>query len=169
MPEMLVAVAVAAILGGFIWSVYAFGTRNFQALFNYAEMENQARYALDVISSEVRAAQDITNYTAQGIWLRDTDGSSLRYVYNPTNKTLSRIKGTNTRTLLTGCDNLVFAMFERTPNTNSMGVTTWDLPAVTNVAEAKMLQVSWECSRNILGQKQQTKSVVMAQVALRLK
>jgi type II secretory pathway component PulJ len=167
MPEMLVTVAVTAILGGFIWTVYAFGTRNFQALANYADMEAEARYALDLLSAEVRSAQDVTNFTSQGLWFRDGDGQSLRYVYDSTNKVLVRQKGAASKTLLTGCDTLSFALFERTPTTNALGDPCWDLEATTNARAAKMLQVSWEASRSILGQKQQTKNVVMAQVGIR--
>jgi hypothetical protein len=74
--------------------------------------------------------------------------------------------GTTTRVLLTECDRWDFKLFTRAPNVTSTNIVfnpTQDLNA------CKLIDMSWKCSRTILGQPVNTESVQTAKVVLRNK
>jgi len=69
-----------------------------------------------------------------------------RAAINPAARTLSRSKGATNKVLLTECDALQFSIFQRNP----VGGTYDQYPTAT-IADTKLVQVTWTCSRMILG------------------
>jgi len=76
---------------------------------------------------------------------------------------VTRTIGTTNTVLLTQCDFLNFDISQRNPSNN---FTFYPCPA-TNVSIAKLIDVSWRCSRQILGAKINTESVQTAKIVIR--
>jgi len=64
--------------------------------------------------------------------------------------------------MVTGCDSLQFWIYQHTPRSNSFDC--YDPAYVTN---ARLVQVTWTCSRQMLGVKANTELVESAKIALR--
>jgi len=127
-------------------------------------METDSRNALDTMTKDIRQATYLTAFTTNSLTFNDYDGLPLVFTYSPTAKTLSKIKGSYTKVLLTGCDSLTFSIFQRTP----VGGSDAAYPA-SSTATAKMIQVQWLCSRKILGHTANTESVQTAKIVIRKK
>jgi hypothetical protein len=68
--------------------------------------------------------------------------------------------------VLTGCDRWKVWLYNRAPNINS---TNLSFNPATSLANCKLVNMSWKCSRTILGSKINTESVQTAQIVLRNK
>ena len=91
--------------------------------------------------------------------LRPT-GRQPRYI--PQTKALTRTKGGVTQTNLTDCDFLEFSIFQRTPSND-----TFQPYSITNVAETKLIELTWRCSRKILGTTANSESMQSAKIVIR--
>ena len=113
------------------------------------------------MSSPMRRRPD-RDATSQLI-LTNMDGTSLSYTYNPNAGTVSRQWGADNNVLLTGCDYFCFNVFQRNP-TNQFW---FPYDCSTNAYMTKLVNVSWKCSRKILGAKVNTESVQTAKITIR--
>ena len=99
-------------------------------------------------------------------------GVGTRYTWNGTDRTLICAKtGQPAETYLTECERWDFALYQRTPQSNQTNVF---FPATNRFGTpdpslCKLIDMSWKCTRSILGQKANTESVQTAQVVLRNK
>jgi len=109
-------------------------------------------------------ANSLISYSATNLALADFDGNPLTFAYDPANKALIRTKNGVAKTLLTGCDSLQFSIFQRTPSGGN-----GDFYSTTNVSECKLVQMSWTCSRTMLGIKANTETMQTAKVMMRNK
>jgi hypothetical protein len=77
--------------------------------------------------------------------------------------------GEASQTLLTGCDNFGFQIFNRYPNPTNMtfSVSTNASTGRLDARFCKVINMNWKCSRTILGSKLNTEIVQTAQVVLR--
>ena len=167
--EMLVSLAVGSIVGIAIMSFAFFTGRSFSALTNYNDLDDKSRNALDTLTRDIRQVIELDAFTSNAVAttldLRATNGI-ISYVYSPTNRTLMRISATGDRsTLLAECDTLKFGLYQRNP----VGGTYNQYPASTNnlSVTCKLIQVSWTCSRKILGNTMNSESVQTAKVVMR--
>jgi hypothetical protein len=156
---------IATGIGGVVLSVLMllifFAARSFAALANYVDLDQASRNALDIMSSEIRQADRLTTFSTNQL-VFSYNGNTLDYTYSPQAKTLTRTLGGNARVLLTGCDSLTFSIFQRNP----MGGTYDQYPTAT-AATTKLVQLTWTCSRKILGAAVNTESVQSAKIVLR--
>lgn len=159
---MIFAMGLTTLLVLVVCSFSMFSSRNFVVLANYVELDDANRLAIDQLTRDVRQANRLISATTNVLTLEDTDGFSLEYSYSPTLRTLSRIKGGVTKVLLTDCDCFRFDLRQRNPVGGSYDV----YPAAT-AATAKVINVSWVCSRQILGIKANTESVQTARIVIR--
>ncbi|HEX9046563.1 MAG TPA: hypothetical protein VF988_06005 [Verrucomicrobiae bacterium] len=177
LAELLVASAVGIIVVGMIASLAIFSANNLLAVSNYTAMDDQSRNALDKISREIRNATalvDFSNNSPQFLLLTNAQaGTSCKITYDSGAGTLALQSGQTNSTLLTGCDSFSFELFDRYPlvtSTNlsfyySTNFTTGNLDAKF----CKVINMSWKCSRTVLGSKMNTEIVQTAQVVLRNK
>jgi|ERR1043166_2011200 hypothetical protein len=153
---MIVITAVAAL------TIYT--ARSFAAMQNYADLDDKSRNALDYMTRDIRQVTSLTSFSTNRLDFLDGDGvSTLTYLYDPTAATLTRIKNGVRQTLLTGCDDLSFAMFQRNPIAGTFNQFSNTLDATT----CKLVQVSWICSRSIMQGKVNTESVQTAKIVIR--
>jgi prepilin-type N-terminal cleavage/methylation domain-containing protein len=160
--EVMIATGLAGIVATVLAMLAYFTSRSFVAATNYTDMALLSRMALDNMSRTIRQSRQVASYTTNSITLVDTSGNRVQYSFNPSSRSLISVAGGATNTYLTGCDSLQFWIYQRTPKSNSF--TCYD-PA--NVTNAKLVQVTWSCSRQILGVNANNEVVESASIALR--
>lgn len=170
--ELLVAVALSGVLLMVVAALTVYGARSFAALGNYADLDAQSRYALDMMSREFRHATAVvdirTNLPVKSITLTNaTAGTRLKVTFNADLRTLVLERtGQPDQVLLKECDRYDFDVFTRVPNVSTNNIT---FNRAIGVGTGKLISMSWKCSREILGQRVNTESVQTAQVVLRNK
>jgi hypothetical protein len=161
--ELLVSVGVASIVFAAVGSLSMFTSRSFVAMGNYNDLDRVSRNALDHMSREIRETRRLTGYTKTKLTFEDYDGLPLTYEYSPTVGSLVRSKAGSNMVLLTQCDLLSFNISQRNPSNNF----TFYPVSGNNLATAKLIDVTWRCSREVLGKKFHTESVQTAKIVLR--
>lgn len=160
--EILVATGVAGIVFMAVASMSLFTARSFVAMGNYADLDRASQNALDRMSREIRQTKGLVYYSQNVLVFQELDGSYLYYYFIPDDARLYRHK-TNTSVLLEGCDQLSFQISQRNPSNNFQFY-----PVQPNRPDlAKLIDVSWRCSRKIFGQKINTESVQTAKIVMR--
>jgi hypothetical protein len=160
--ETLVGLTAGMLLMAVVASMWMFSARSFVAIGNYTDMDNASRNTLDLMSREIRAAAGLTSYDSDAITLTNLNGTSFSYVYDPASETLSRVQGGTSRVLLEQCDYVRFNVSQRNITNGFIFYSTKAQPSLT-----KLVDVSWKCSRKILGAKVNTESVQTAKIVLR--
>ncbi len=164
LAEVLVASALAVVVLAVLAMLTLFSGRSFVAMANYVNLDQQSQLALDKMSREIRQARQLTFFgpNSNSLTFADADNNPLQFTYDPTNRTLVRIAGGQTTLLLTNCDSLTFATYQGTAISNTFDA--YDPAYVTN---SKLIQVTWTCSRSILGLRVNSESVQSAKITLR--
>jgi prepilin-type N-terminal cleavage/methylation domain-containing protein len=160
--EVMVATGLAGIVVTVIGMLSYFTSRSFVAATNYTDMALLSRMALDNMSRTIRQARQVTAYSSNSISLLDANGNTVQYTLNPTTQKLVAVSGGVTNTYLSGCNSLQFWIYQRTPKSNNF--VCYDPAYVTN---AKLVQVTWSCSRQILGSNVNNEVVESASICLR--
>ena len=175
--ELMIALGVGSMVVAMACSLYLFGSRNFAAMNNYVDLDCKSRNALDQMSRDIRQATQVTDLQMSGSnkWFTVTNtilNTGSTYIWRASTQTLACQKnGQPEQVYLTQCDRWDFQPYQRSPQTNGNYVF---VPA-TNSAGAydlticKLINMSWKCSRTILGNKLNTESVQTAQIVLRNK
>jgi hypothetical protein len=173
--EMFVAMGIGTAAIGGLMGLYVSGLFNFTALGNYQNLNVKSYYALDLLSREIRNSNLLISYTNNASLVlsnstaRNGAGQINIVTYDPTARTLTLQRtGQAITTNLTECDFWGFQLYSRAPDTNSFS-TNILFTVATNAADCKLIQMSWKCSRQILGSKLNSESVQTAQIVLRNK
>lgn len=171
MIEMLVAMAVGLTLIAAVVSLTIFTSRTFRITGNYADMDSKSRNTIDMLSREIRNSSAlIAVVTANPVSLTFTNASSgttTKITYDATARTLAMKKtGQATRICLTECDQWNYSLYNRVPNITNNDVFFY---STTNLNQVKLVNLSWTCSRKVLGSKLNTETVLTAQIVLRNK
>jgi hypothetical protein len=165
LPEILVASGVGVLICGALISLGSFSNLSFAAAANYSALDQESQITVDKMSQELRQATQVIACNATNISVRDYDGATLQYSFDPSARTLIRTKGTLSTTNLSDCDSLNFTIYQRAPESN-----TFEAVLETSVTtNTKMVQVSWTCSRQLLGGRINSDSVQSAKIVLRNK
>ncbi len=159
---MLFAVAVGSLILAALMSLSSFSGLSFAAMANYADLDRYSRITLDVMSEQIRETRSLTNFSATSLSFTDHDGQPLDFVYDAGARVLKRVKGGEERILLRECDFLKFEMFQRNPIPGQFSVYS-----ATTVATCKLIQVTWHCSRSIIGARLNTETVQSAKIVIR--
>ena len=162
--EMMVASSLGLMLATVIAMIAFFSSRSFVAMADYTEMNQRSQFALDKMSKEIRQARQLTAYSTnrESLTFANADGNPLSFTYSPTARRLVRVSGGQTNSLLTDCDALQFRIYQHTMISN-----TYDCYDVASVTNARVIQVNWKNSRQILGKTATTESVQSAKIAIR--
>jgi hypothetical protein len=173
----MVAVALGSLLLAGTGSLWMFGSRSFAALSNYADLDNKSRSALDLMSREIRQATQVTAFQNSGTTKLLTvanamTGTSTTYTWNAAQRMLICQKpGQPDQVYLTGCDRWDFQLFQRAPQKggNYVFFPATNTAGVYDLSTSKLINMTWKCSRTVLGNLVNTESVQTAQVVLRNK
>jgi hypothetical protein len=161
--EYIMGLGIAGVLMAAIASLMVFGARSFLALSNYSELDANNRITIDTMTRDLRECNRVISCTATRLEIQDSSGATLTYNYSTGTRTLTRTQnGAPPRTMLTECDTISFNLGTRNP----IGGTFAVVPT-TDVNNAKVVNVAWNCSRTILGSKVNTESVQTARIVIR--
>ena len=160
--ETLFTVGVTSLSLLALATFYLFSTHSFVTLFNYVDLDDDNRIAMDQLTRDVRQCNCVKSYTTNSLVLTDSDLADLAYDYSPTTRTLTRTKSGVSQLILKECDRLAFVIDQRNPVNG-----TYDIYPSATPATAKVVNVSWMCSRSIFGYKEDTESVQTARIVIR--
>jgi Tfp pilus assembly protein PilW len=165
--EVVVGTAVAGLCIAIITTFGMFTLRSFAAMANYADLENQSRNALDRMTMDIRQTYGLVANSENEIDFEDApDHQTLKFIYDPTAQTLTRVKSGNYSKLLDHCKDLRFDLFQR----NTSNATYNQYPITSDAALCKVVQVTWTCERALYGSKLfNTEVVQTAKIVIRKK
>lgn len=160
--EFVVAMGISVIVLAALSSFALFHSRGFAATMHYVELDQASQNAINAMCRELRGMDRITNSSAIGITAVARDGTEIRYRYENRTRTLIRVAGGRTNTLLTGCEIARFTVEQ-----NSTNPRTLDCLVATNDMDVKAVTINFVCSRAILGQSARMQTPHTARVVLR--
>jgi Tfp pilus assembly protein PilW len=161
--EYLVSMGVGTLSVMLLASLFLYCTRSFINLSNYVDLNSSSMRTLDQVSRDIRQSAALSSYTSNRLVFSDgTNANALSYTYDPAARTLVRQQGSSSKTLLTECDALEFAIYQRTPLAG-----TYDQYPTATATNCKVVSVKWSCSRSIMGRKANTETVQEAKIVLR--
>jgi hypothetical protein len=178
LTEVMVASSLGMMIVAAVGFMSLYGSRSSIAVANYTDLEAKSRYALDIISRELRQANAVlsfqTNLPVKSLTLTNLDQvAAISLTYDSTARTLALQKtGQSTVNILTECDSWDFGLYQRTPlvtATNVMYYPATNTVGVLDPSICKLINLSWKCSRLVAAQKLNTESVQAAQFVLRNK
>jgi len=142
--ETLIALAIALVLLTQVCALWYYSSRSFAAQAAYTALDQDSQRALDRLSKDLRQAMDITSFAPQTIVLKGSTNQPLEF--RLVGRALQRVEGVSrtVTVLLNNVDSLAFAMYQRTPRAG-----VWDQYPTTNLADCKLLEVRWKCSRKL--------------------
>jgi len=170
--ELMVGLGLGSIVMTMMASLTVYSSRAFYSMSNYVDLDVHSRNAVDVIGRELREATAVidwkTNSGNRFLTLTNvTTANSATITWHKDAGTLVLSKrGQPDQTLLTGCDKWAMALYTRAPNLNSNGLS---FNTANTLDDCKLVNMSWKCSRSILGSKINTETVQTAQIVLRNK
>lgn len=173
--EMMVAGALTTFLMASVITLGMYTSKSFCMMGNYVDLDSQSRNAVDILGREIRDASALvafsTNNPAYLQFTNATTGQSITVTYNEYNSTLTLARtGQPTRTLLTGCDSWSFSLYDRSPDITATNITFYSSTNILGQLDptfCKVVNMTWVCSRKILGSPFNTESVQTAQIVLR--
>jgi len=98
----MIAMAISAMILAGVMSSFLFLSRGTLATTDYADMELEARVALERFAREVRMANGVSSFTANSVTLSVLDGTAytVNYTYVPADGAFYRAYGTASQRLL---------------------------------------------------------------------
>jgi hypothetical protein len=138
--------------------------RSFAEIVNYVDLDRSNRTAMDNLSRDIRQTKFLCGFSSNQLDFMDKDGILVSYQYSPTNRALTKIKNGTTTLLLSDCDSMNFAMYQRSPLSNS-----YNLIPVTAVTNCKVVTVGWNCSRSLFGFRANTEPAQLTRIVIRNK
>lgn len=159
--ELLIAIAISSMIMAGVMSSFLFLSRGTIATSDYADMDGEARTALEQFSQEVRMAGDLSNFSSEHVTLSVQDGAttySVNYTYVPVDRTFYRAYGTPAqKALIKGIDSFTLRRF-----------TMLQTPATNNL-ETKQLQLDLRASRSGPARAFASNNVISARCVMRNK
>ena len=164
LAEMMIAIGLGMLLVTTMTIVNIYYLKTFAGLENYMNLNDESRHALDIMTKDIRQADLLTAFSKTSLTLQLDGTNIITYSYDSTKKELTRSSGGKDKVLLRGI----------TRNGITYGCDYWrndfyDRNMGTNVtpANCKVVQVTWLCSRTILGHKVNTEDVQSAKIVIR--
>jgi Tfp pilus assembly protein PilW len=161
--EYIVAMGVGAVLLVALMQVIFYTGRSFAALMNYTELDRYSRNALDQMIYKIREADELKAFSSTRLVFTYWKTNELVYEYSARERKLTELLNGHPTTLLTGCDDLSFGIYQR----NTAAGTFDHFPATLTNNAVKLVQMSWTCSRTVLGARINSESVQSAKIVLR--
>ena len=161
--EYVMAVGVGALVVVTLVPISIYTATSLASLANWADMNTASLNAVDQMTTDIRRATGVSSFHSNKVVLEFPAGPAVHYEYKQNNGTLTRrVQGKDHRVLLTGCKNLNFSIYQRTPL-----VGTYDqYPAATNT-ETKVVAINWSSQRKLIGARSNEDQVYSAKVVLR--
>jgi prepilin-type N-terminal cleavage/methylation domain-containing protein len=174
--EILIATGIGAIMLGIILALVSYAERSFAVTSSHMDLESKGRNALDKLTRELRQATAViscdTNLPFKWFTVTNAaEGFALTLSWDAETKSLALEKvgptpDDNRREKLLGnCERWDFTFCQRAP---SVGPTEVSFNPASNLADCKLIVMSWTCRQELIG-KLETENVQEMQIALRNK
>ena len=160
--EAMVAIGITALLILVLTNVSMLSGRMFASFFNYVDLDDANRIAMDTMTRDVRECNRVVSCSATRLVIEDSDAFNVTYAFDAGAATLTRSKAGIERILLKECDTLKFNLGTHNPKDGN-----FEVYETTDVSIAKVVNISWNCSRTILGKKANTENVQTARIVIR--
>jgi len=161
LPEMMVSLGVGSLVLAVMAMVFNTSARSFATLGHYVSMDRNSRSAQDQLTTEIRNAGDLVEFSATHLKFTalGQTNSFLVYDWDATSRQLTQWKTgqSTTNVLLSECDELAFSL-QRV-----------SFAPTTVVSDAKAVNVTWKCSRTLLGNKVASEDMDQALIIIRNK
>ena len=176
--EWVVSVGLGGLLLATIAAFSLHGARTFVTLSNYADLNGQSRLAVDKMGQEIRQALKVTSYAPEKITVL-VGTNYVTYAYLANERKMTRQVGDgNPQTLLKGCDSARFDIFQRQATNTDLSSAVSGILSLLPLSvdpiyptatkdNAKIVQLTWNCSRSILGRKANTEAAQFARIVIR--
>ena len=151
--ETVIAVGISVLAFGAVASMLIFGAKSTAIIGNYADMNRYDLRALDQMTMDIRQANSVVSCTSTQLQIQEVDMTSgttnaLTYT-SPAARTLTRsYEGTHQYAPDGHRHQFVFqlTMYQRNPVGGSLSNYV-----TTNLAECKVVQMTWNSARSIIG------------------
>src|SRR5437762_2124697 len=90
--ETMVSIGVTSICLLALATFFLFSTHSFTTLFNYVDLDDVNRVAMDQLTSDVRQAICVKSFATNNLVLTDGDSVDLTYAYDAPTRKLTRTK-----------------------------------------------------------------------------
>ena len=160
--EFMFAMCLTVLAATALATMCFYTSRSFAAILNYSDMSMLSRMALDKMTRDIHANSRLTAYATNAITLQDQSNNITQYNWDKAARTLVCLKGGKTNLYLMQCDAFQFWIFQHTTQSNLLTCAT---PAV--VTNARLVQMTWTCSRLVAGKNATTETVQSTKIALR--
>lgn len=163
--EMMISTTLFGMALAIVMAVYLYSSKTFAMMANYAQLDQNNRAALDVMTRELRGAQTIVTNNANSITISYPNSPSVTYLFEPDSKELLReVSGGGSSVLLTNCDLLTFTVGQR----NITNGTFDSYPAPTGLP-VKEIQFSWQTKCTVPGlENQVSENIQTAKIVVRM-
>ncbi len=163
LPELMVAVLAGSLFLLSMIAVFMTSSLSFCRMGDYINMDRSSRNALDQMSRSIRQSKLLTSYAPSLLVFNYDSGgiTNLTYRYDTNAAVLTEewnsTAFSNTNTLLTGCSNLSFSLYDRS------------LALTTNVSsgQGKVISVSWNSYGSTLLARKSTENMLQAKIVIR--
>jgi Tfp pilus assembly protein PilW len=161
--EYMFAVALSSIAALIVVSLIIYTSKSFSLMASYYALGQKSGNALDVLGRDVRQSYGLKSYTNNLLTLNaGTNTSDIVYAYSPTNRTLTRTQGSDSKVLLKDCSSLQFSLYQRNPVAG-----TYDQYPAATATNCKVMSVQWTCSSSIYGTVLTTEAEQEAKIVIR--
>jgi prepilin-type N-terminal cleavage/methylation domain-containing protein len=171
--ELMVSTSLATVLMAAVITVFIFLGRSGANLGNYADMEAQARRAIETFAQDVRMAKTATWNSPHSLTLEVVTSSgasrSYTYAYNTASATFTRSYGAVGSTLISGITAGSFQFTAYKINTAGIPLTNDGAELAAASALTKQIQISLRSTRSTRTVSDATNAVISARFILRNK
>ncbi len=175
LAELAVTLGIGSIVLVVLGVLSSYGLQSFLVMGNSAAMDDQSRLASDQITRELRQATQVLRYEVEAesktlVLTNSLQAYAVEYSWNAEARTVSCSKGDQAQFIcLSDCDAWEATFFQNIPLAS---VTRPYLPATNQLGTldlnlARVVSMSWKCSRPVAGSKNKTEGVQTLQVTLR--
>ena len=155
LAELLIASGITVLLVTTLAFLYIYHLKAFAGLENYMNLNNESRHALDQMTKEIRQADSLVFCSPAKLTFK-VGGTNVSFTYDSAQKMLVRSTGgSKDKVILNGCDYWTNNIYDR------------NLHLITTVTNCKVVQLTWICTRQILGRKVNSEDVQSAKIVIR--
>jgi Tfp pilus assembly protein PilW len=173
--EMAVSLGVASIALVVIGLLSLHGLRSFAVMGSFADVDEKGRLAVDRISRDLRQATGVLRYQSNAdrktlVLTNALAATAVTYVWDADTRTLtSEERGELPSVCLSDCESWSAAFFQDLPQPSTVLPL---LPATNSAGQpdlklARVVKLTWRCSRRVPGTQVTTESAPSVLVVLR--
>ncbi|HEX5222540.1 MAG TPA: hypothetical protein VFZ59_23495 [Verrucomicrobiae bacterium] len=173
--ELAVTLGIGSIVLVVLGMLSYCGLQSFLVMGNCAALDEKSRLASDQIKRELRQATRVLRYDVQPegnrlVLTNSLEGYSVAYYWNAETRTVSCDRTDQSPSIcLTDCDAWDATFFQNVPLASMVSpyLAATNATGLLDLKQARIVSLSWKCSRPVAVSKARTESAHSLRVALR--